>query len=229
MSETTAIVLLTAGTTPERTQYAVHTLTSVIERLESNDSELLWHIGDDGSAREHIDAIFEVLDKHEIDISTSNSGHIGYGANYNLAMKTVHELGATYILPLEDDWELTRQFNIDPILCTLRDGIFDSVRMGYIGYTQPLHCTFKYHNDQHYLLLRDDSEEPHVFSGHPRLETIEYQKRVGPWPENMTPGETEWCIATTYPEARKRVGYPLWASNSVKDGLFAHIGTVKSY
>lgn len=230
MTEKVAIVLLTAATTPERTQYAQVALMRVIERLKSEDTDLMYHIGDDGSSQAHRDTLCRILDNHDIEPSITNSGKMGYGANYNLAMKTVHEeFGVDYVLPLEDDWELTREFNIDPILCTLRDDIFDSVRMGYIGYTQPLHCTFRYHNDEHYLLLRDDSEEPHVFSGHPRLETVSYQQRVGPWPEGLTPGATEWAVATTMPEARRRVGYPLWASGDVKNGIFAHIGTVKSY
>jgi hypothetical protein len=224
-----AIVLLTAGTSPERTQYARATLYAVLARLDTDSHDLRLYIGDDGSPHPHVAELLDIAETHGYsDYVVANSGGIGYGANYNLIMKEAH-MWADYILPLEDDWELTRAFNIDPIVHVLADGVFDSVRMGYIGYTQPLYAKFVYHCDRHYLHLLDTSEEPHVFSGHPRLETVEYQKRVGPWPEGLTPGETEWTVATTMPEARKKVGYPLWAAGDVKNGIFAHIGTMKSY
>lgn len=228
-----AIVLLTAGTKPERTRYAEATLKSVLTRLHSESGhELALYIGDDGSPPSHMESLYEIYADlwGNGDLPTiTNSGGVGYGSNYNLAMQGAHKW-ADYILPLEDDWELTRDFDIDPIAHVLQDGVFDSVRLGYIGYTQKLICEFVYHCDRHYLWLLDDlSEEPHVFSGHPRLETVAYQKRVGPWPEGLTPGETEWYVATKMPEARKKVGYPLWAAGDVKNGVFAHIGTEKSY
>lgn len=228
-----AIVLLTAGTHENRTKYAKATLISVLARLETSH-DLHLHIGDDGSPQGHVEQLLEIAEEYSYIPGTtiSNSGGIGYGANYNLAMKYVHEHVLDehdFVLPLEDDWELTRPFNIDPIVHVLADRVFDSVRMGYIGYTQRLVAEFVYHCDNHYLWLRDDSEEPHVFSGHPRLETVEYQKHVGPWPEGLQPGETEWAVATTIPESRHKIGYPLWAAGDVKNGIFAHIGTVKSY
>lgn len=224
-----AIVLLTARTRPEREDYAKATLRS-LGKLHSNGCDLRLHIGDDGSGNSYKQELVRIADE-ELGfehIYVSDSGHMGYGANYNLAMKSCHEW-ADYIMPVEDDWELTRDLDIDLLIAPLRDKVFDSIRLGYIGYTQPLYAQFIWYQDKHWLLLRDDSHEPHVFSGHPRLETIEYQKRVGPWPEGLSPGETEWAVATGLPEARKGIGYPLWLAGDVSNGVFAHIGTQKSY
>lgn len=221
-----AVVLLTARTKPEREQYAVATLKS-LGRL-SYGGELRLYIADDGSGREYQQMLVdlaEVLGWQSVTVT--DSGHIGYGANYNLVMREAHQW-ADYIMPIEDDWELTRDLELGCLEAPLRDGVFDSIRLGYIGYTQPLYAEFVYYQDKHWLRLLEASHEPHVFSGHPRLETVAYQKRVGPWPEGLTPGETEWAVATTMAEARKGIGYPLWLAGDVSNGVFAHIGTIKA-
>lgn len=228
MSGSIAVVLLTAKTKPEREQYAKATLRS-LSRLHSDGYSLRLHIADDGSGSEYQDTLKAVADEEGwTDVGLSDSGRVGYGANYNLAMMKIHHW-ADYVMPIEDDWELTRDLDLDKLVAPLNDKVFDSIRLGYIGYTQPLYCEFVWYQNNHWLLLREDSHEPHVFSGHPRIETVEYQKRVGPWPEGLTPGETEWAVATTLPEARRKVGYPLWLSPDVQNGVFAHIGTEKSY
>lgn len=232
MAETVAIVLLTARTTPERETYAVNTLTTTLERLRCS-SNVIVHIGDDGSGYDYQQRLLDIAAKF-YPVTYSDSGHTGYGANYNLAMDSVHRI-CNYILPLEDDWELNRPegFDIDPIITVLKDGIFDSVRLGYIGYTQKLVAEFVYCNDLHWLLLDPDlSHEPHVFSGHPRLETVAYQKRVGPWPEGLTPGETEWTVATSEHykhNSRRRVAWPITLLQDIRHGAFEHVGTIKSY
>lgn len=232
-----AIVLLTAKTTPERALYAQATLKSTLERLRTTHDVHL-HIGDDGSSPDHVYNLKAIANEYSgvwSGCTATDSGHTGYGANYNLSMRTVHDMGADYILPLEDDWELNRPegFDVDPIITVLKDGVFDSVRMGYIGYTQKLVAEFVYCNDLHWLRLDPElSHEPHVFSGHPRIETVAYQKRVGPWPEGLTPGETEWAVATSNEykhNSRRGIAWPLTLLPDIRHGAFEHIGTVKSY
>ena len=226
------IVLLTARTTPERELYAKETLRTTLSRIRTSH-ELKLHIGDDGSGKDYQNMLVTLADDLGFKATLTDSGRTSYGANYNLAMKYVHEvIKADYVLPLEDDWSLNRPegFNIDPIITVLQDNVFDSVRCGYIGYTQSLYAEFIYCNDLHWLRLDPDlSHEPHVFSGHPRLETVAYQKRVGPWPEGLSPGATEWHVATQMPESRKRIAWPLTLCQDVRHGAFEHVGTVKSY
>jgi hypothetical protein len=76
-------------------------------------------------------------------------------------------------------------------------------------------------------LLDGDSPEPHVFAGHPRLETVGYQRRVGEWPEGLLPGETEFSVAH-YQWARMGVVWPMDLVKPSGD-LFCHIGTIRSY
>lgn len=227
-----AVVLLTYN----RLEYAKTTLNSVLKNLIlPNEETIHVHIADDGSPEGYVKELSELCatSPRVAHWSFSNSERRGYGANYNLAMQTVHSLfrngDDSYVLPLEDDWELYRPLDITPIMCVLREQLFGCVRMGYVGYTQPLRCRFVKHESTytHWLEFDPNSEEPHVFAGHPRLETVAWERTVGPWPEGLNPGETEFNVAHTLP-ARQGVAWPL-SLIAVSGDAFAHIGTIRSY
>lgn len=221
-----AVVLLTY----ERTQYAERALYSLGALI---GAQLHIHIADDGSRHEHRQRLFEIACDHvgELNVTVTNSARGGYGKNYNLAMQTVHNLGGIdAVLPLEDDWELTRVLDVEPLLRALNSSIgVECIRLGYLAFTQALWGRVMSAEPEwyKYLLLDPDSAEPHVFAGHPRLETIEFEKRVGPWPEGLLPGQTEFEVAHR-PAARRGVAWPMDLAYPTRDPLFAHIGTIKS-
>lgn len=217
------ILLLTYN----RMDYARTTIESVLAQLKT-DVPLHVHIADDGSPEDYLDTLACFAAKSGVPVTVSNSEHRGYGANYNLALQTVHNLpGVRYVLCLEDDWELLRPLYLSSIFNLLEEKHAGCVRLGYIGYTQALKATFMAHGGQHWLKLDPDSPEPHVFAGHPRIETVEWQKRVGPWPEGLQPGATEFAV-THIREAREDVVWPI-SLIGPSGGLFAHIGTIRSY
>lgn len=215
------IMLLTYN----RLEYAKRTLKSILEYVVTTEP-IRVHIASDGDTDEYIQTLVNVCDQYNFDPKITNSNRGGYGANFNLATQALH-LDCEFILPLEDDWELVKPFNIDPILDVLRDRIFGCVRMGYIGYTQTLSCDFVSHGGYHWLSLNEDSAEPHVFAGHPRLETVAWQRSVGPWNEGLLPGQTEWEVAHR-PEARRGVAWPISLIKPEGDA-FVHIGSERSY
>ena len=147
------IVLLTY----DRMAVARKTLESVAKNLRC--SEPLWlHIADDGSPQEYRDELLDLARFYYEDrVSITNSERKGYGGNYNAATQVVHQIG-DIVLPLEDDWELKRELNLDPIAKVLRNGTFGCVRMGYIGYTQELWGKFVWAENLHWLAL-DGSEQ----------------------------------------------------------------------
>ena len=108
----------------------------------------------------------------------------------------------------------------------LRDGAFGCVRMGYIGFTQELRASFVSHGGLFWLALDPASAEPHVWSGHPRLETAGWQREVGPWPEGMAAGATEFEVAHR-PAARQRVAWPVDLIRPYGDA-WAHVGTCQA-
>jgi len=216
-----AIALLTCDRPPERKQYARRCLASL--RNLRADEPLWLHIADDGSdpawREELMEKAGEICGER---VSLTDAGGSGYGGSYNLATQALHQT-ADLILPLEDDWELVRELDLDPIAGVLRDGLFGCVRMGYIGFTQELRAKFLSGRGLLWLALDPASDEPHVFAGGPRLETAEYERAVGPWLEHEPAGVTEFEVAHR-PAARIGVAWPVDLIHP-SGGTFAHIGS----
>lgn len=212
-----------------RALYARRTLEAALTNIvPGEDNELHLHIADDGSDPQHIRELVEIAKKYGYEPSITNSNRGGYGKSYNLMMQTCHNM-SDYILPLEDDWELTRELNLGQVVKSIdaSGGVIRSVRMGYLGFTQALLGTVVSYGGQLFLLLDPDSPEPHVFAGHPRLETVDYQRDVGVWPEGIAAGATEWEVTHRF-SARMGVAWPLDLGIPASQDwgtLFAHIGS----
>lgn len=219
-----AIVLLTFN----RLEYAEKTLSSVLRYIHlSEHHELGVHIADDGSSQEYRDRLVSLAATYPrvVRVTVSNSQRRGYGGNYNESTMYSHSW-ADMVLPLEDDWELQHQFSLDPMIDALNSGEFGCIRMGYVGWTQQLRCEFRFVANHRWLLFDPFCPEPHVFSGHPRLETVEFQRRLGLWPEHLTAGATEFTVAHR-PEARHGIAWPVDFIHPRGD-VFCHIGSVKA-
>lgn len=218
-----AIVLLTYN----RLDYAMITLGSTLKNLKTNEP-IHVHIASDGDDDTYVLTLRAQAESYGVNVTTSNVNRLGYGANYNAATQVVHNLaGCEYVLPLEDDWELTKPFDVDPIIDILSSRVFGCVRMGYVGYTQELKATFVSYNGLHWLALDANSPEPHVFAGHPRIETVAWERAVGPWEEGLQPGQTEWNVAKRE-QARQQVAWPI-SLIPPEGNVFAHIGARRSY
>lgn len=212
---------------------ATKTLVSVLTNLKTS-MPVHVHIAHDDSPIEHVMYLVDMVRHFGLqNPSVSNSHRRGYGANYNAATLHTHEF--EYILPLEDDWELIRPLELDTFVSWL-DGTgaraydegrkFNSIRLGYLGSTQPIRCTVVHGIGGSMLELDPTSHELHVFSGHPRLDTKDYQRAVGFWPEGNTPGETEIQVSRRQ-TAREGILWPMdWVKTT--GDLFRHIGDIKS-
>lgn len=236
MREPLAIVLLTYGATPERHEYAMKTLDSTLRGI-SYEGAIHVHIADDGSPGSHRRALGELaqryVDLHSIHYSNAERG--GYGRNFNLAGQATHAY-ARYILPIEDDWELLRPLDLNPLADALEDERVGCIRLGYLGFTRDggLRGSWIHAGEQTFFLFDPDSEEPHIFAGHPRLESVAWERSVGPWPEQIpetgayaSPGDVEFMVAHIR-AARAGVVWPFDLVKPYGD-LFAHIGTVRSW
>lgn len=217
------ILLLTYN----RLEYAKRTLRSALGLIKTLN-ELYVHIASDGDTDEYLAELQSeaVMGGPCIELEISNSQRAGYGANYNLATQTVHQY-ADYVLVLEDDWELTRELDLDLFIGALDELGAGCVRLGYLGYTQPLRAEFASSHGRHWLRLDPASPEPHVFAGHPRVETVTYQRAVGPWPEGLEPGQTEFAVAHIA-ESRQGVIWPVQEIKPYGD-MFVHIGQQRSW
>lgn len=217
-----AIVLLTYG----RLAYAQRTLETTLNNIRTDRHSIHVHIASDGDPDDYVEHLRAICMEREVPHTVTNSQRSGYGANYNLATQVVHEY-AKYVIPLEDDWELVRELDLDLFVGALDELRAGCMRLGYLGYTQELRGTFQSSHGRHWLRLDPSSAEPHVFAGHPRIETVEWERSVGPWPEGLYPGETEFQVAH-YPESRDGVIWPVQEIKPYGD-LFVHIGAERSW
>jgi hypothetical protein len=220
------LLLLTYSDSLEsaRTQYAEKTLRSALDNLKYS-GPLSVHIADDGSPEEHRQKLADIAGGYERvqGVTVTNAQRSGYGASYNLATQVVHNW-ADVVLPLEDDWELTQPLDADSMVQTLMETPIECIRRGYLGFTQELRGVLGHAFGSTYLVMDPDSPEPHVNAGHPRLETVRYERSVGPWTEGINPGATEfsWCVRRA---AREGVA---WHMGAPLDGHFKHVGTVQA-
>lgn len=219
-----AIVLLTYN----RMDCAVRTLEAVLKNIKTEHT-LYIHIADDGSDGDYVKELHNLAwdCEHEAeinDVTVSITNRKGYGGSYNAAMRTLLDK-VDYVLPLEDDWQLTDTLDLDFLTGVLEDEPrINCIRLGYIGYFHPLFAEFLYVRNHHFLLLDPKSPSQYIFSGHPRLERISYTKELGPWTEGLGAGETEIDVCSR-PQSRNGVAWPV---DLIKPsgGLFVHIGGV---
>lgn len=215
-----SIVLLTYN----RLDYAKRTLQALALQLRGYPKDTKWVIASDGDTPEYVEALVHYMRPTQITVTNSERG--GYGKNYNLAMQAAHE--AEYVLPIEDDWELMHPLDVRNVIADMRALDIGCARLGYIGYTQELRGTFaRGPMCGHWLRFDPSTPEPHVFAGHPRIESRSWSRMVGPWKEGILPGETEFEVAHRK-QARTGVAWPLDLVKPSGD-LFAHIGTERSW
>lgn len=199
------------------------------------DGPLTVHIADDGSIEGHVERLRHIAGgyAHVVAVGSTNAGRRGYGHSYNLATQEVHLANeGGIVLALEDDWLLTRPLVLNPLVETLVASHaallapdIECIRLGYLGFTQALHGYFAHTPAGPMVMLDSASDEPHVFAGHPRLETVRFERAVGPWPEGLPAGATEFAVAHRV-EARRDIAWPLdyGPASQRGDSLFVHIG-----
>jgi GT2 family glycosyltransferase len=210
--------------TYNRMVYADPCLRSILRNIKWS-GELHVHIADDGSPGNYVDSLRTIVGSNSAvhSVGVSNSERRGYGANYNLATQHIHNW-CDLVLVVEDDWKLMHKLDLDKLAVALEDARIGCIRLGYLGITQQLYGEFVYIDSMSFWLLDHNSSEPHVFAGHPRLETVGWQRYAGTWPEGEDPNRTEFLVAE---RVRKGVAWPAWA-NPDGSTWFAHIGTERA-
>ena len=212
----------------DRCDYACTTAITVIQKaLKDYAGPVHIHVADDNSRRDMLEELLETIRGYGYDPTISHGMGEGYGASHNAATQVIHDR-SDLILPLEDDWELVRPLPLDRLARYFDNPEVRSIRLGYIGWTQRLSGHVIKANDDTCLLFDPDALEPHVNAGHPRIETVAYQRDVGPWAEGIDAGAVEfaWCSLRA---AREGVVWPMDLGMSASQGgegsYFCHIGT----
>ena len=213
--------------TYQRTPYALRTIRGIEDNLIFQGN-IIWYVADDGSSKEHIEAIKVGLDSLRIfenhQIGDFRSERKGYGANINWAQDRA-SVKCDAFLVLEDDWVLSEPFDVTPHvnLLTSKPNEIGFVRIAHL----PIGLEFDSvgHNGRMYLNVRKNKQ--YAFSGNPHLKTPNTHKHYGPYPTGKNPGDTE--IAYDSIVRNKSGPGILWPLEIGEKFLFEHIGEKKSY
>ena len=209
--------------TYKRTEYALATLKGLAENLQSTEPVSLC-IADNGSPDEHVDALtafsYTIPLFKETIVNLAYGG--GYGFNYNKATQVLHDR-FQIIIPLEDDWVLQRPFCIDEYVQILQEHSA-CIRLGNIGVVQGIKANLVKIRKHLFWELDPQSRDQYIFCGGPRIETVAWERAVGPWPKNLPAGEVELRVGSRI-AARSNV---LWPIEHYPGRLFAHIGEIRA-
>lgn len=220
MAEPIVIVLQTY----RRTDCALRTIAAAVQYLRYPD--LRWYVADDGSPPEHVQACLDAL-ASEGPIGW-HSERRGYGGNANAAWSEADRHGALSLW-LEDDWELRQPLDLYAYACLLMETAeIGMVRLGVLNLD--VRGRTWAHGGQLYWKL---DREPHiegtpVFTGHPSLRHRRYRDAYGPYPEGLTPGDTELAYAYQFRQGSPDAPGIVWPAEYQPWGLFGHIGILKT-
>lgn len=221
MAEPIIIVLQTF----ERTQNALDTIAAARRNLRYPD--LRWYIADDSRNTTHGAAVRAALEGEHV-IGGHHIPGATYGENANAAWDTVERESALSFW-LEDDWELRAPLDLYRYACLLMETEeIGMVRLGTLNLD--IRARTWAHGGHVYWKL---DKEPHlegtpVFTGHPSLRHRRYREAYGRYPEGLTPGETELAYAWQFRMGRQNAPGIVWPADYPAQGLFGHIGSVKT-
>ena len=199
--------------TYKRTELALRTIRGVQQNIDY--PSLDWVIADDGSPAGHVEALVAAIG-HEV--SVFNAARKGVGVSMNEGARLCLEK-ADYILWLEDDWEITKPFDLRP--CVQFLGLREDVGMVRLGYISPgISATLIAAAGQ--LWWKLEKGETYTFTGHAALRHRRFIDAYLPYQEGISPGETELYMCGKFNNTvGPTVAVPAWTGIW---GVFGHIG-----
>lgn len=211
-----------------RTDLAVRTIRGMSEHFIWPKDKRAWFVNDDGSPKEHVDAIRQTLLECGETLSFMNTQRFGGGTyscgkGWNLALGNAHQY-ADYVIMLEDDWELKDDLDVSRYVKMLEEredvGL---VRLGTLAVGNTVEIVG--HGGVHYL--KYSREQPYSYSGNPSIRHTRFTKAYGFFAEDKNPGEIELDYDWRF---RHSEGPDIWRPAEINPwGAFGHIGTDKSY
>lgn len=225
-----------------RTVQAIRTINGIVDNLIYKGG-IAWYVADDGSEEKEFNKIIEVLnEKRQTIIGSHNHRYSPYtGVGWNKGLGLCYQY-SDYVLILEDDWELTGNFDMHPenhpgefnINPYLNSGKLDLcpyvemlsqredvgiIRLGGLAVGNTVEIVG--HNGHHYLkYLR---QQPYAYSGNPHIRHARFIQTYGWYFEGQaTPGELEVELDWRF---RTNIGPDIWRPSDIPGwGIFHHIG-----
>lgn len=222
-----AIVLFTY----KRTQEALRTIRSTKEHLNYPKEHVVWYVADDGSDKEHHNAVLEEVQKDggiligEHNEKFREDGSYNCGKGWNLGLGLCYQR-TDFVLTLEDDWLMEAPLDTRRYIKLLQDrdevGIV-SFRILSIG--ADVH-TVGWDGE---IFLKYQRTTQYAYSGNPLFRHSRYTKYYGWYAEDRSPGLIELHQDDLYrldvrngPEIWRPAGLDPW-------GGWHHIGSEKTW
>ncbi|MBW1673001.1 MAG: hypothetical protein JRJ45_05040 [Deltaproteobacteria bacterium] len=236
------IVLLTY----KRTEEAIRTIKGIYNNLGYPKEKRGWYVADDGSDGDHLERLLGTLDELGEKVIGSHSERFSpyTGIGWNKAIGIAFQF-SDYVLLMEDDWELSGNFDMNPnnhpgktqVNPYLNNGILDIrpyiemlseredvgiVRLGGLAVGSDVGIVG--HNGHHYLnYLKNTS---YAYSGNPHIRHARFMRSYGEFSKEVKrPGELELDLDWRF---RHSDGPAIWRPADIPGwGVFHHIGNVR--
>ena len=214
MSECPPVIALLI--TYKRTDLALRTIQGV--RANCGWPNIGFHLSDDGSGPEHVEKLREAIGPtYSLTFSDAKRGGVGKSMNYGMAACLER---ADYILWLEDDWYLEKPFDLGECVRLLQER--EDIGMIRLGYISP-GIEAQLVSGAGRLWWKLHKGPTYTFAGHASLRHRRFCEAYGPYPTNLTPGETElWMCGKVNNTPGPVVVVPAWTGEW---GPFSHIGS----
>lgn len=212
--------------TYKRTEEALRTIRGISENLSYPKPLRLWFVGDDGSGSAHVNALVDELKQRRENLANyhcqRSSPNVGRGWNRVLNMAFRY---SDFVLWLEDDWVLTRPFDIRPyVRMLMTNDQVGLVRLGHLAVGSDVHIVG--YDGIHYLQYQKTTQ--YAYSGNPQIRHRRFVDAYGRYSEEeMNPGDLELDYDSRF---RNNPGPAIWRPADIPGwGVFAHIGKEKTW
>jgi len=227
----TEVPISIALVTYKRTDMAVETIRSTLANLDYPKHLRSWYIGDDGSDKQHMEAILDELkDENLLGWHSERMRPEGHsdtyysGMGWNKALGIAHQ-NSDFVLWLEDDWRMAVPIALQPYISLLEkreDVGLCTFRILSVG--ADVHVVG--HDGIVYLQYQRTTQ--YGYCGHPALRHARFTKFYGWFHEERSPGEIEIDLDSRY--RGMTTGPHVWRPATLDQwGGWHHIGTEKSW
>jgi hypothetical protein len=220
--------------TYKRTEEALRTIRSTCDNLGYPKELRSWFIADDGSPKEHHEAILSLLEEKGENILGHHNERFRHpgredthscGIGWNRGLGICHQ-NSDFVLWEEDDWELEHPLDLIPYVNLLQNredvGIC-SFRILSVG--ADVHTVG--FEGRHYLKYLRTTQ--YAYSGNPHLRHARYTRRYGWFAEDRNPGLIELHMDDQYRLATENL-IDIWRPLDISVwGGWAHIGSTKTW
>lgn len=207
--------------TYRRLELAIETIRSVKQFL--NYPNFGFHIADDGSGQDYINALCqEIGGSYSVTITDAERG--GVGKNMNLGIAGCLSRADLW-LHLEDDWVLRQKLDLVPCVQLMSENeIIGMVRLGRMSGGITAESIGGVDRLWWKLIKGSDT---YVFSGNAALRHRRFHDAYGPYIEGLPPGQTELWYCDHFSGLNgPSIVWPAWLST---EETFFHIGDSHSF